>query len=112
MCLCVRAACPDGTWDRYADVSRSEGADSCFKKFSGTNWDAAFASCAALVPGAHLATIKSSAKAGGLLAQLNSWYGNSVYWMGCEQPLNAASAVAGWSWVDGTSASNMNCGGA
>jgi hypothetical protein len=32
------------------------------------------------------------------------------WWMGGERTGNVATA--GWSWVDGTSAENLNCGGA
>jgi hypothetical protein len=36
--------------------------------------------------------------------------GNTAVWLGAYRDLGAAVPYVGWSWVDGTNASNINCG--
>ncbi len=36
--------------------------------------------------------------------------GNAAVWLGAYRDLGAAVPYVGWSWVDGTNASNINCG--
>ncbi len=105
----VSPSCPFG-WTVYVDDG-SEGADSCVMISTGTvsTWAAANASCPA---GSHLLTVRSASTAAGLLPFATSLYrgaGQLVY-VGCFQDAAALSRASGWAWIDGTDASNLNCG--
>lgn len=101
--------CPIG-WLYYKDDG-SEGQDSCLfvSSSSASSWAAASASC---VPGSHLLTVRSSAaSASGLLPFAASLLVDTAMYLGCSQSSTATQPWAGWSWVDGTSANNLNCAG-
>ena len=105
----VSSSCPPG-WVFYLDDG-SEGTDSCvlISATTASTWAAANASCPI---GSHLLTVRSASSAVGLLPFATSLYhgaGQLVY-VGCFQDAAALSRAGSWSWVDGTDASNLNCG--
>ncbi len=107
--MCI-TGCASG-WNRFNDDG-IESMTSCMRLYtSATNWDTARTNCQLAASGGHLATIRGSSKAaGGLSAQLNSWYGSSImYYMGCSHSGSVAST--GWTWVDTTPTANINCVG-
>ena len=103
--------CPTG-WAYYRDDG-SEGADSCLQisSFVVSTWAQASISCTSTaVPSAHLLTVKSSTTSSGILAFATSLFSGNAFFIGCSQSSGATQRAAGWSWVDSTSASNLNCG--
>ena len=104
--------CPPG-WLYYQDDG-SEGTDSCIQVYTGYTggWNSGVCG-----PGAHLLTVKGTDPTKGLTALALSSMPYSA-WLGCWQYnydsagswayLNAVAS--NWYWVDGTSASNLNCG--
>lgn len=103
----VSPRCPYG-WAYYADDG-SEGTDSCVhvSTYVVSNWTMASQSCPA---GSHLLTVKAS-RPSALLTFVNSLYGSQASaFIGCSQSSLSTQSAAGWSWIDGTSASNLNCG--
>ena len=126
--------CPYG-WAYYADADGSEGTDSCvyISPSTVTSWSAANSSCP---DGSHLLTVKSASNTSGLLPFATSLYhgsGQYVYigcrcvdqllmscgimlkhshgvLFPCSQSGGASQRATGWSWVDDTSAANLNCG--
>lgn len=106
----VSYRCPYG-WTYYRDDG-SEGWDSCvlMSSSNATSWAVANSSCPA---GSHLLTIGSSLSSTGLTAFASSLYNNAgqYVYIGCSQNSSASSAGSGWSWVDSTNSSYLNCGG-
>ena len=100
------ALCPPG-WTYYKDAG-SEGKDSCLYVSASTlsNWNTASTSCS---PGSHLLTVVSSGTTGGILPFATALFSSGVF-VGCSQSSTATQRAMGWSWVDGTSANNLNCG--
>jgi hypothetical protein len=97
----------------YTDVAGMEGASSClFFVPTAVNYDTAKATCVSV--GYHLLTTAARVKTPQTLMfyARDALVGNAAlsWWMGGERTGNVATA--GWSWVDGTSAENLNCGGA
>ena len=103
--------CPDGSWSYYADDSGVEGRDSCYRIAASapTSWQSAATSCPV---GSHLLTITSSERRTGIFSAVLSHItalnlaGSSI---GCNQSASATITWSGWSWVDGTPASQLNC---
>ena len=106
----VSSQCPSG-WVHYVDDG-SEGLNSCLylSRHWATSWSEANTACSTLAAGAHLATVLGTGQTTKLMAFVASLApGVSVY-MGCSQSPSATQRGAGWSWVDGTNAANLNCG--
>ena len=118
------SACPEDPgfaykWVYYADDG-TEGHDSCFF-FSPYAWevavweDARTLSCEVEAAGAHLLTLSTTSKESAvmnLIAMNVAWPGsNGVFYVGCSQqaPENTGT-TEGWSWVDSSPASTLNCG--
>jgi hypothetical protein len=97
----------------YSDTARQEGVgvrvSSClFYVPTAVDYDTAKARCASvgyhlLTTAAHTATLMFYARDAVVRDSGVSW------WMGGER--SGDVATAGWSWVDGTSAANLNCRG-
>ena len=105
----VSPLCPSG-WAFYSDADGSEGTQSCVWVSTATaaTWTAASTSCPS---GGHLLTVTPSVAASGLLAFATSLVqGNAWLYIGCSQSSTATQIGAGWTWVDGTDASNLACG--
>lgn len=106
----IASYCPVG-WTYYNDVLGYEGHDSCLKMSTTTlsNWTTGMLTCP---PGSHALTIKGSSTSYGLLpfAMALAAQSNNVIFFGCSQSSTATTRAAGWSWLDGTPASNLNCG--
>ncbi len=102
----IDLVCPSG-WTLYVD-NGSEGKNSCLMASSGTfaSWSAATSACPS---NSHLVSIGASVFSSGLPAALTSIATDSP-WYGCSQASTATQRGAGWTWVDGTSALNINCG--
>jgi hypothetical protein len=99
------AVCPPG-FMFYQDTG-TEGQNSCLFV---TNAAASWSDAAALCPtGTHLLTWKSTSQTSGLNAFAASSISEVAY-VGCSQSGTATQRAAGWSWVDGTAATNLNCG--
>ena len=108
--------CPTGSsdaWTWYIDDG-TEGFDSCFLLSSATS--GSLTGAAALCPpGSHLITFGGSEKSSGLFYSVISTYqgvmsGSGVTpWVGCKQSIAAARVGEGWSWIDGTDSTNLNC---
>jgi hypothetical protein len=101
-------------WSYYSDSDGSEGQASCLK-VTGTStfgWWTAMTSCPM---NSHLLTMAGASVNGGLHAYsrtLTSSAASVFFWVGASQSSTATSLNRGWAWIDGTSASNMNCGAA
>lgn len=99
-------------WAHYLDDG-SEGTDSCLQlsSYFVANWAQASTACPS---GSHLLTVGSTGPSFTLLTYATSLYdvGTLSMYIGCSQPNTAGSTTSGWSWVDSTSASNLNCGSA
>jgi hypothetical protein len=97
-------------WTQYTDGG-VEGSDSCFSVSASTaaSWSAAASSCR---PNSHLITSRSTSSSSGVLSSakssVSSLAGNNAYY-GCSQASNATTVLSGWSWIDGTSSTNINC---
>ena len=105
----IDLTCPSG-WTLYTD-SGTEGRDSCLF-VSGTaqsSWAAAATACPAK---SHLLTIAGSSKTSGLAATAFAMSTTTNKWAGCSQSSTAASRGSGWSWMDGTPSTNLNCNSA
>lgn len=105
--------CPnDGTWHWYQDDG-TEGHDSCWKSGATSgNW--ATDRDTKCGPG-HLITFGGSSKFTGLYAAILYHYRRRddrllAFSIGCSQSHAATSTGQNWTWVDGTPASNLNCG--
>lgn len=101
--------CPSG-WTRYYDRDGAEGTDSCLVIVGGASgWGSANSSCPA---SSHLITIRGSRPSAlySIVFAMAMQAGGSVG-LGCYQASTAIKRAAGWSWVDGTNASNLNCRG-
>ena len=79
--------------------------------FLVTNWEEAKVSC---TPGSHLITFNSRVlEASSLLTAVLPYVASlspRSLWVGCQQSPTALFPLRGWSWVDGSDASNLNCG--
>lgn len=70
-------------------------------------WVVANVSC---MSGSHLFTTRTSTFPSGLtavaavVANVSNVY---TYWIGCIQPTSQAARNYGWSWIDGTNATNL-----
>lgn len=106
----VSTKCPGPGWAFYDDDG-SEGADSCLYLSPHTvaNWVEANSSCPV---GTHLLTILSTSSSSKLVTFAGSLNPSGSAFIGCRQSSTATSPATGWSWTDGTSASNLNCGSA
>ncbi len=105
----VSSLCPSG-WAFYSDADASEGMQSCVWLSSATvtSWTSANTSCPS---GGHLLTVTSSVATSGLLAFAATLISNSTSsFIGCSQSASATQRGSGWTWVDGTNASNLDCG--
>jgi hypothetical protein len=97
--------CPPG-FSFYQDRGNTEGQQSClFVTAAAASYTAVAALCP---PGTHLLTIGSSSKSSGLQAFAGSI--TTAAFIGCSQASTATSRGSGWSWVDGTPSTNLNCG--
>ncbi len=97
-------------WSRYVNDG-SELSDSCVQR-SGTtfaSWTAASVGCPA---GSHMLTARfmSPASATGLAAFIQTRITSAYIRIGASQSSTAVYRNRGWAWVDGTDASNLNCG--
>lgn len=106
----VDLPCSSG-WSLYVDDG-SEGRDSCVKTENVTSqqWSDAAAACPTT---SHMLSVTS---AQGMLVTtgLMPFVGNALTapaYVGCSQDSGATQVNAGWSWADGTNASNLNCVG-
>lgn len=100
------AQCPPG-WLYYTDYDGSEGQDSCVRLFAGvTGWATASTSCPL---GSHLLTSSTGSAQAGIIRYTSSIRRTNLY-VGCSQASDATDIISGWSWVDGTASSNLNCG--
>ncbi len=105
----VSPLCPNG-WVFYSDADGSEGAQSCVWVSTAVaeSWADASTSCPS---GGHLLTVKSSVPRSGLFAFAAALVqGNTWMYIGCSQSSTASQRGSGWTWVDGTDASNLVCG--
>ncbi len=105
----VSPLCPSG-WAFYSDADGSEGAPSCvwLSTTAAATWTAASTSCPS---GGHLLTVTSSVSSSGLLGlAISLVQGNTWLYIGCSQSSTATERGSGWTWVDGTDASNLACG--
>jgi hypothetical protein len=103
----VSSKCPYG-WAYYADVDGSETTDSCLyvSMYKVSTWVQAVASCPS---GSHLLTVRGTSTTG-LLTFAGSLFPSDLFYIGCSQSSTATTRQSGWSWVDGTPATNLNCG--
>lgn len=102
--------CPAG-WARYVDTDGSQGSDSCLIVIPGaSDWGSANASCPT---GSHLVTIRGSRPSAmfSVVYSLAVDSGMQHVGLGCSQVSTARERAAGWSWLDGTDDSNLNCPG-
>ncbi len=102
--------CPPG-WMLYT-TDGSETSDSCLQFVSGlATWSEAVAACPT---GSHMLTLRSSDKSSstGLhnFTVTNLHSTNSPAWLGMSQSSLASFRNRDWAWIDGTDASNLNCG--
>jgi hypothetical protein len=103
----VSSQCASG-WTHVADDG-IEGVDSCIKLFSpGFNYTGAQAQCEA--SGAHLLTLRGKSKSASLMTSARALAATGSLIIGCYQLPSAVNKSTGWVWVDGTDASNLNCG--
>ena len=118
---CCRAGlCPSG-WTLYLDVSGVEGGDACLSPYTnggstvGVTWTVANASCAALGSDTHLLTfayagVVNPATGTDVLSVALRAVGTPSIWVGAVRDTLSVTPTSGWSWTDGTSAANLNCG--
>ncbi len=89
----------------------SELSDSCVQLSGSTfsSWTAASVGCPA---GSHMLSIRSSPATVGLalFVVANVCTGSGTCFVGGSQSSTALSRNREWAWVDGTDASNLNCG--
>ncbi len=99
----------------YTDVVKQEGGKSSCLFYVSTkvNYDTAKAACASV--GYHLLTtvaweLRTTGDQTLMYFTRDAVVGNTVvaWWMGGERAGDVATS--GWSWVDGTNSSNLNCG--
>ena len=105
----------------YADVSGVEGADSCLALYSRgqPGFDVASAACSSnFTQGSHLlTTLQTRAAADGsdllstalTVSQTVIPSCNAQIVIGARVPTASTTATT-WTWVDGTNASNLDCG--
>ena len=95
-------------WSRYINDG-SELSDSCLQASSSSfsTWTAASVGCPA---GSHMITVRSSIPASGLAAFVRVSVTAVGLWIGASQSSSALYRNRGWMWLDGTGASNLNCG--
>ncbi len=96
-------------WAYYKD-NGSEGEDSCLRVSATTasSWTLASTGC---WPGSHLLTVASSITSAGLMAFATALHPSQTnFHMGCSQATSSSARAMGWAWIDGTTASNLNCG--
>lgn len=95
-------------WAYYRDTTGVEGHDSCVwvSPYALDSWSEASASCPS---GSHLATAAASTSDVGFLPFAASVAAGGTAYMGCSQSFSSYFQARGWSWVDGTDASNLNC---
>lgn len=103
--------CPVG-WTYYKDTLGTEGHDSCLKMTTSyaTSWSTGMSVCPI---GSHGLTIMANSTTTGLMPFAIALSAQSAYKLnfGCSQSSTALLRAMGWSWVDGTRAGNLNCGG-
>jgi hypothetical protein len=100
--------CPPG-WAYYKD-NGYEGEDSCLRVSATavSTWTLASTGC---WPGSHLLTVASSITSAGLMAFATALHPSQTnFHMGCSQATSSSARAMGWAWIDGTPASNLNCG--
>ncbi len=87
----------------------SELSDSCVQLSGATfaNWTAASVGCPA---GSHMLTVRSSSVASGLTQFVVVSICTGICFAGGSQSSTAVHRNRGWAWIDGTDASNLNCG--
>ena len=117
--VCESAFCSPG-WTLYVDVNGTEGSDSCISPYSnggssgGVTWEAANASCTTMGVGTRLLTFASleapTLTGSDLLSLALRVVGSQSIWVGAVRSPSSPEPTAGWSWVDGTVAANLNCG--
>jgi hypothetical protein len=96
----------------YTDTPGYEGGQSSCLLYDASVVSYATAKAACVALGYHLLTTSATVKSTSAL--MNYAHATvvtnpaSFWWMGAER--TGSSALLGWSWVDGTSASNLNCG--
>ena len=101
--------CPPG-WAYYRDIANTEGGrDSCLKVSAHVTWDGWNGALHGCPAGSHLLTVTSSERTIGLMGFAASIAPFPVY-IGCSQSPSAFYVQREWSWVDGTPATNLNCG--
>ena len=105
--------CPTvAKWMYYYDDG-TEGKDSCILLDTRLKtWQQAYSSCPI---GSHLVTISGSNKLTGLASMLaviaaSTVQGTDGVFVGCSQSASALTPTSGWSWVDTTPTTNINCG--
>jgi hypothetical protein len=97
-------------WSYYADDG-SEGCGSCLLLSVGAFVNREYARLSCPV-GSHLVTMRSSNPMSltGLARFVYASMTTVRVWAGCSQSLTADYINVGWAWLDGTPASNLNCG--
>lgn len=108
--------CSDG-WTLYEDLMGTEGSPSCIQYFpSGLPWNAALTACSSLPNSIdpHLLTVAYSGKPTptglDLLSVCARLSGGAPAWLGAYHSWSLNNLGQGWSWIDGTSSTNLNCG--
>lgn len=103
------ALCPLPGWVHYKDYGGHEGSDSCLftNNVTGTSWTTARSQCP---PGSHLLTVKHTSESVGLFAFSRSLHATGNKYLGCHQLSTASTPLVDWVWIDGTPATNLNCG--
>lgn len=104
----VSSYCLPG-WAYYLDDG-SEGRSSCVQLSSYTvsSYDEAVDACPR---NAHLLTVSSTLPHSPLLTFVGSLYVGGVAYVGCVHDAQSADMNTGWSWVDETPSTALNCGG-
>ena len=102
------SACPFG-WFLFNDDG-NEMRDSCIKVFTTPlNFTAANNACKAQGVNGHLLTFRYTGRSGSILSAATT-LSSATFWVGGYQLPTAIHRGAGWLWVDGTDAANLNCG--
>ena len=113
--------CPAG-WTLYQDVNGAEGKDACLSPYTnggasvGVTWDTANSACATMNPTSpyHLLTFAYTGAVNvssgtDLLSVALRAVGSPTIWVGAVHSASSGP-TSGWSWTDGTPATNLNCG--
>lgn len=102
----ISPQCPLG-WTFYQDFGGWERTNSCLQvsRATSSSWSSASTSCP---PNSHLLSIRSSVTGSGLAAFAGNISSPGAF-VGCYQEY-LTSPISGWAWIDGTPATNLNCG--